>query len=460
MAENPQNQPQPNPAEAPPPLQVQPNPAQPALLAPQQNQIQPLLNQIQDFPSLNQPFSVKLDTTNHLLWQTQMLNIIIANGIEGYIDGSTPCPPQFLDAQGLQLNPEFTQWRRLNRLVMSWIYSSLTEGMMGRIVGLSTAREIWDSLNQVYQSASISTILCLKTQLMSIKKGGLTITEYLDKLKTNFDKFAAIGEPLSYRDKIIHTFRGLGPAYDSIVSSISARPDRPPMEEIHNILINHDYRLEEQQSVDNLGLTQAQLTQLAQLNLSQLSQPKAPQKQYFPNPTNTFKPQNFSPNYSKPQNATRNQNFHYSPFSNNRPGILRKPIVPQTFNPWPKQNNRPPGHRDQCQICLKFGHTANVCHHRTNLKYQTQAPQGYSGPNLGRSNGQSQPNAFAAMLGTSNGFPASSSSETPWYLDSGATHHFTPDLSALDSPMPYVGEDQVMVGNGHPFEENSSAGTS
>ncbi|EXB76244.1 hypothetical protein L484_025598 [Morus notabilis] len=97
---------------------------------------------------------------------------------------------------------------------------------------------------------------------MSIKKGGLTITEYLDKLKTIFDKFTAIGEPLSYRDKIIHTFRGLGPAYDSIVSSISARPDQPPMEEIHNILINRDYRLEEQQSVDNLGLTQAQQTQL------------------------------------------------------------------------------------------------------------------------------------------------------------------------------------------------------
>lgn len=108
MAENPQNQPQSDPTEAPPPLQVQPNPAQAALLAPQQNQIQPLLNQIQAFPSLNQPISVKLDATNHLMWQTQVLNIIIANGLEGYIDGSIPCPPQFLNAQGLQLNQEFT----------------------------------------------------------------------------------------------------------------------------------------------------------------------------------------------------------------------------------------------------------------------------------------------------------------------------------------------------------------
>lgn len=45
----------------------------------------------------NQPIIVKLDDTNHLLWQTQMLNIIIANGLESTI----PCPPQFLDPQRL-----------------------------------------------------------------------------------------------------------------------------------------------------------------------------------------------------------------------------------------------------------------------------------------------------------------------------------------------------------------------
>lgn len=80
---------------------------------------------------------------------------------------------------------------------------------------------------------------------MNIKKDGFTITEYLDRLKMIFDKFAAIGESLSYRDKLIHTFRGLGPDYNAIVSCVSTRPDRPSMDEIHNLLINHDYSLEE-----------------------------------------------------------------------------------------------------------------------------------------------------------------------------------------------------------------------
>lgn len=151
-------------------------------------------------PSLNQPIAVWLDSTNHLLWQNQRLNIIIAHGLKGFIEGSTPCPPRFLDAQRQQPNPDFVQWRRQSRLVMSWIYSSLTKSMLGRIVDFNTAQEIWNSLNQVYQSPSFSTVMSVKTQLMNVKKYGMTIMAYLDKLNLIFDKFAAIREPLSYGD--------------------------------------------------------------------------------------------------------------------------------------------------------------------------------------------------------------------------------------------------------------------
>lgn len=68
--------------------------------------------------------------------------------------------------------------------------------------------------------------------------------------------------------------------------------------------------------------------------------------------------------------------------------------------------------------------------------------------NSGRFNVKMQPNAFSAMLGISSSNSAGSSSGNPWFLDSGTAHHFTPDLSALDNLMPFLGDDQVMVGNG------------
>ncbi|RVW23712.1 hypothetical protein CK203_097873 [Vitis vinifera] len=47
-------------------------------------------------PSLNQGFTVRLDQSNYLLWRTQMLNIIIANGLEEMIHGKIPAPSRFL----------------------------------------------------------------------------------------------------------------------------------------------------------------------------------------------------------------------------------------------------------------------------------------------------------------------------------------------------------------------------
>lgn len=116
---------------------IDPQPNNPNQLVP--DAPNPPILHLQAFSPLNQQIYIKLDTTNYFLWQTYMLNIIIENGLKGYIDGSILYPYPFLYLEHQHLNVEFTQWRRLNRLVMSYIYSSLTESMMGSIVGLNTA---------------------------------------------------------------------------------------------------------------------------------------------------------------------------------------------------------------------------------------------------------------------------------------------------------------------------------
>ena len=37
---------------------------------------------------------------------------------------------------------------------------------------------------------------------------------------------------------------------------------------------------------------------------------------------------------------------------------------------------------------------------------------------------------------------------TNWYMDLGATHHFTPDINILDTVTPFSGSDQVTIVNG------------
>ena len=111
---------------------------------------------------------------------------------------------------------------------------------MGKIMEHQTARGIWASLNQVYHSPSIATITGLNSQLQRIRKEGLSMNDYLVKIKEIFDKHAAIGEPLNYRDKLMFIFNGLGEEYDSFVTSTLNRVDKPSLDEIYSLLFTFE----------------------------------------------------------------------------------------------------------------------------------------------------------------------------------------------------------------------------
>lgn len=227
-----------------------------AIINPAAQFIQPSL------PSLSQNLTIKLDQDNYLLWKNQLLNVIIANGFEEYIDGSHPCPSKFLDLQRQQINPEYTLWQRINRLIMSWLYSSLTESKVAQIVSCNTAFEIWGSLERTYASTSRSRIIELRTELQNIRKDGLSADEYIFKLKSIVDKLASIGEPVTHNDQIIYLLHGLGPEYNSFADTINARTDQPNIEEIHSLLLSCDMRHQRQNSVGQLNFPQPNLGNL------------------------------------------------------------------------------------------------------------------------------------------------------------------------------------------------------
>ncbi|KAL6283487.1 hypothetical protein ACE6H2_014416 [Prunus campanulata] len=49
-------------------------------------------------PSVGNTVTVKLDDSNFVTWNFQMGLLLEGNGILGFLDGSVPCPPQFVDS--------------------------------------------------------------------------------------------------------------------------------------------------------------------------------------------------------------------------------------------------------------------------------------------------------------------------------------------------------------------------
>ena len=111
---------------------------------------------------LNHALPIKLDKDNYMLWRTQMENVIYANDIEDHVEGLTVYPSKTI-SNG-EINPEFILWIRFDRMILSWIYSSLTPEIMGQIIGYQTSYEAWFALEKIFSASSKAWVMQLRLE--------------------------------------------------------------------------------------------------------------------------------------------------------------------------------------------------------------------------------------------------------------------------------------------------------
>ena len=187
------------------------------------------------FPYPNQPLTIKLDRDNYLIWKNQLLNVVIANELEGFLDITHPCP---------HYQSRILLWQRYNRLIMSWFYAFLSKNVMTQIVGYNTASEIWLALGQIYALTLMARLVELHTQLQSLKKGSMFTLDYIQNIKGLYNSLVAIKEPISRNNQLIYMFNGLDPDCNVFVTFVNNRSDLPSLEEIHSLFLSYEFRLE------------------------------------------------------------------------------------------------------------------------------------------------------------------------------------------------------------------------
>jgi hypothetical protein len=331
---------------------------------------------IPSYQMLNHTLPVKLDRTNYILWRSQVDNVVFANGFEDFIDGSSVCPEKEL-SPGV-LNPAFIAWRRQDRTILSWIYSSLTPPIMAQIIGHNSSHCAWKALEKTFSSSSRARIMQLRLELQSTKKGSMTMIDYFMKVKAVADSLAAIGEPVSEQDQVMNLLGGLGSDYNAVVTAINIRDDKISIEVVHNMLLAFKHRLEQQSSIEQIS-------------------------------TMTANYASSSSNRGGGRTYTGSRGQHYNPNISNYRGRSRGGRYRQTGR-YNSNNSEKP----QCQLCGKFGHTAQACYHRFDISYQSPQSSGNSSLITGN---QTFIPAMVASLNTI--------ADDTWYLDSGASHHLT-----------------------------------
>ncbi|KAL8465109.1 hypothetical protein ACS0TY_034563 [Phlomoides rotata] len=100
--------------------------------------------------------TIKLNSSNYLLWCSQLLPLLTKQGLIDLFDGTRPEPPtEIMGVDGkLGLNPTYTKWHTDDQRLISLLFSFLIEEMMSSIVGCTITRATWLSLETTFNQHS------------------------------------------------------------------------------------------------------------------------------------------------------------------------------------------------------------------------------------------------------------------------------------------------------------------
>ncbi|XP_021815955.1 uncharacterized protein LOC110758400 [Prunus avium] len=403
--------------------------------------------------------------------------LLEGNGIMGFLDGSAPCPPQFVDSSSDSatriVSNAYKVWKIHDKALMALITATLSASAISCIIGSQSATDMWTSLKERFADVSRASIFQMKTDLQNIKKGSESIDQYFQRIKDAKDQLSTVGVDISDEDIVILALKGLPSEYNTVKAVIRSKKKVVSLKDCRSQLKAEEATLEEtarqvplltamaatpissstsSMASSSIG-SQASAGAYPHLAPSQFQQSYPPQgSQGFHSSQGYSSQQGYRSHNPRPKGRGKlfyDQGPRFPPrnsFSNSSTGILGRP-------PFPSYNGVP-----TCQICNKKGHIAATCIHRSTTP-QFQPLEVDPCQICGKTNHI----AATCFYRDSPSYPGSSSQgitamtaqvhpsmpqQEYWIADSGATNHMTADISNISVAAPYPTNETIATANG------------
>ena len=208
---------------------------------------------------LNFNLHVKLDNDNYISWKAQVLPIIKAFELEDFISGLKSIPPKLIETSSsdgsvkqLIVNEEYIKWNKSDQLLLSWLFSSINQTLIGQVIDCTSSFEVWSVLEKLFSQQSMAKVLQLKYQLQNVKKGSSTVSDFVLKVKTISESLRAVGQKVSEFDQILSILNGVGREYDAIVGVIQSQRASMSLQEASYLLMIHEQRMAQLDSVGQI----------------------------------------------------------------------------------------------------------------------------------------------------------------------------------------------------------------
>uniref|UniRef100_A0A2N9J149 Reverse transcriptase Ty1/copia-type domain-containing protein n=1 Tax=Fagus sylvatica TaxID=28930 RepID=A0A2N9J149_FAGSY len=272
--------------------------------------------------------SIKLDSTNYMIWKLQISAILDAYSMIEHLDGTIAQPRQFLISEaGVQsVNSEFLAWKKRDKALLTLIYSTLSPPVLAMVVGKGTSQEVWETLEERFTCTARANVLNLKLELQAIRKGNESVSSYLQRIKTTRDMLYAVGVQIDNEELLHIILKGLPKEYAPFASAIRTRDGILSLEKLSVLLQTEEQSMKEAMEIQVTTEEEAEI------------------------PSNEAEEED--------PITSLHHSLHIS-------------------NQQQNQNQASPQARSErptCQICWKQGHYAIDCYHRMDFAYQGKNP--------------------------------------------------------------------------------------
>lgn len=196
------------------------------------------------------PLSTKLDD-NFFQWCQQALAPIKGNKMLFYVKHKDAIPVEFLfEADKIKgvINSAYITWVQRDQILMFWLLEAATPIVQAQMVGCDTAYQVWDRIERLFFSQSQARTMQYKLQLQTIKKGGLTMAEYVLQIKSIIDVIAFTSHIIS-EDLILHILSDIGVEYDAFVVSLTTQIEPTKLPDMRSMLLAQEHRIDQHKAV-------------------------------------------------------------------------------------------------------------------------------------------------------------------------------------------------------------------
>ena len=194
---------------------------------------------------------------NFGLWQIQVKDILIQYGLHKTLRGI----PAFCSSDGaVKSGTSDVDWEDLDLKAASSIQLCLAKNVLANVQGMSTAKELWEKLEEMYQTNGISNRVYLKEQFHTLRIAeGTTISDHLSVLNGIVSKLETLGVKMDDEDKALRLILSLPSSYEHMKPILIHGKEKIFFSKVTSKLLSEERRLSGRQNStpENLALVVA-----------------------------------------------------------------------------------------------------------------------------------------------------------------------------------------------------------